>query len=202
MPTLNDPTHVATSDYYPFVTMLIDRLQDVLKYVTKHDFYVTTACIQPLIANQDVEIIITNRENTTVKESSENMIRTLSRYIYEQLVTQYHDYNNVEHINVDIIFEKHQDSQKEKVSLFTHKGQKSSLVYNDNTTTTEDELRFLFGLNYIPHLKSWGINNHTHDRIKDYNAWFKNYPIDFATAKLISEAKQIIENQIEERTKW
>ena len=39
MPTLNDPTIVPTSNYYPFVTMLVDRIEDVLKKVTRGDFF-------------------------------------------------------------------------------------------------------------------------------------------------------------------
>lgn len=53
MPTLNDPTLVPTSNYYPFVTMLSDRFEDVLRHVTKDDFFVKYVDTQPLIKNQD-----------------------------------------------------------------------------------------------------------------------------------------------------
>lgn len=197
MPTLNDPTLVATSNYYPFVTMLVDRIEDVLKQVTRGDFFVHSVNTQPLIANQGVTILITHRADSKVKESDETIVRLLTRYLYEQLLTEYHDCNNIEHINIYIALEKRQDSVKEEVSLFSHKGQKPSLVYNDNTTTTEDELRFGFVVGYNPRYKKWYLDKIVKDRIEDYNEWFKNYPIDFSTAKLISEAKQL-----DERKSW
>lgn len=193
MPTLNDPTLVPTSDYYPFVTMLTDRIEDVLRYVTKDDFFVKYVDIQPLIKNQDIKVIITHRPDSTVKESSENMIRTLSRYVYEQIVTKYRDCTNVAHINVDIVLEKRQDTSKEEVALFSHKGQKPTLDYNVNTATNEDGLRFSFILGYNAQRKKWYLDAHTQERIDEYNEWFKNSSIDFATAKLISEAKQMYE---------
>ena len=153
-----------------------------------------------MITNQGVKITITHSPNLTVKESTENIIRLLSRYLYEQLLTDYHDCNNVEHINVHIVLEKQQDSQKEQITMFTHKGQKPSLVYNDNTTTTEDELRFSFGVGYNPRHKRWYLDTFIKDHIEDYNKWFKNYPIDFATAKLISEAKQL--TNLPESSPW
>lgn len=197
MPTLNDPTLVATSNYYPFITMLADRFEDVLKQVTRGDFLVRYVNTQPLIKNQNVKILIMHRADSTVKESEETIIRLLSRYLYEQLLTEYHDCNSIEHINIDIALEKRQDSNKEEISLFMHRGQKPTLVYNDNTTTTEDELRFSFVVGYNPRYKKWYLDNYIEDHIEDYNKWFKTYPIDFATAKLISEAKQL-----DERKSW
>lgn len=197
MPTLNDPTYVPSRNYYPFITMLADRLEDVLNHVTKGDFFVRAVKTQPLIPNQDAKITITHRENSTVKESTENMIRTLSRYVYEQMLREYFDCNNIEHINLDIVFEKRQDTHKEEITLFTHTGQKPTLVFNDNTTTTEDELRFGFVAGYNVRYKKWYLDTFVKDNPEKYNDWFKNYPIDFATAKLISEAKQLTET-----SKW
>lgn len=193
MPTLNDPTRVATSNYYPFITMLADRFEDVLRYVTKDDFFVKYMDTQPLIKNQDIKVIITHRSNSTVKESSENMIRTLSRYVYEQLLHQYSDCTNVKHINIDIVLEKRQGESKEEVALFSSKGQKPTLDYNVNTATNEDGLRFSFILGYNAQRKKWYLDAHTTERIDEYNEWFKNHSIDFATAKLVSEAKQLYE---------
>lgn len=193
MPTLNDPTIVPTSNYYPFVTMLVDRLEDVLKQVMRGDFFVRHVDTHPLIKNQGVKITITHSPDLIVKESAENIIRLLSHYLYEQLLTEYHDCNNVEHINIHIVLEKRQDSQKEQIPMFTHKGQKPTLVYNENTTTTKDGLRSGFVVGYNPRYKKWYLDNYIEEHIEDYNKWFKNYPIDFATAKLISEAKQLDE---------
>lgn len=193
MPTLNDPTRVATSNYYPFITMLADRFEDVLRHVTKDDFFVKYVDTQPLIKNQDVKVIITHRSDSTVKESSENMIRTLSRYVYEQLLHQYSDCTNVKHININIVLEKRQGESKEEVALFSNKGQKPTLDYNVNTATNEDGLRFSFILGYNAQRKKWYLDAHTTERIDEYNEWFKNHSIDFATAKLVSEAKQLYE---------
>lgn len=200
MPTLNDPTLVATSDYYPFVTMLADRIEDVLAHTTKGDFFVKRVDTQPLIANQNVKITITHRSGLTMKESEENMIRLLTRYLYEQLLKHYRDCKNVENINIDIALEKRQDSNKEEVPLFTIEGQNPSLVYNDNTTTIENELRFSFVVGYNPLHKKWRLHTFINEHIEDYNKWFKNYPIDFATAKLISEAKQLTD--LPESSPW
>lgn len=193
MPTLNDPTIVSSRNYYPFITMLADRFEDVLRFVTKDDFFVKYVNVQPLIKNQDVKVIITHRTDSTVKESSENMIRTLSRYVYEQLLNQYHDCDKVKSFNIDIVLEKRQNSSKEEVVLFSHKGQRPTLDYNVNTATAEDGLRFSFILGYNAQRKKWYLDAHTTERIDEYNEWFSNYPIDFATAKLISEAKQLYE---------
>ena len=116
MPTLNDPTIVSSRNYYPFITMLTDRFEDVLRHVTKDDFFVKYVDAQPLIKNQDIKAIITHRTDSTVKESSENMIRTLSRYVYEQLLNQYHDCDKV---SILTSYWKNDKTQAKKKSYYS-----------------------------------------------------------------------------------
>lgn len=194
MPTLNDPTRVPTSNYYLWIVMVTDKLKAVLEPIFEHDLAIQSVDTQPLIANQNVKITIIYRRDKPVDKSIENMLHLLCCYVYDKMLTRFHYRQTVEQINLDIVLEKQQDSQKGEVLLFNHRGEQPSLVYNDNTTTEEDELRFLFNVSYSPLHQKWFFNDQMKKRIEDYNKWFKNYSIDFATAKLISEAKQIVEH--------
>ena len=198
MPTLNDPTSTQNPLYYSFVTNLSNQIDTTLRSVTQNDIFVKYVDCQPIVSNQDIEMVITNREDVSVTNETENLVRAICYYIYNRTVQSYSDMMDCKNIYINIELESllvGGKGSKLTGEVLKNPTVEDSLVYNvpSNAEIDEESLRYRFIVGYYPEEKSWSLDDHTKEYIEEYNEWFKNYPIDFATAKLISHAKQLVE---------
>lgn len=198
MPTLNDPTFTKNHLYYAFVTNLSNQIDTTLRTITQNDIFVNYVDCQPIVSNQDVEMVITNREGVSITSETENLVRAICYYLYNRTVQSYSDMMDCKNIYLNIKLEDilvGGKGSKLTGEVLKNPTVEDSLVYNvsSNTEIDEDALRYRFILGYYPEEQSWSLDDHTKEYIKDYNEWFKTNTLDVATAQLISSAKQLVE---------
>lgn len=198
MPTLNDPTSTQNQLYYAFVTNLSNQIDTTLRSVTQNDIFVKYVDCQPIISNQDVEMVITNREGVSVTSETENLVRAICYYLYNRTVQSYSDMIDCTNIYINIELESilvGGEGSKLTGQILENPKAEDSLVYNvpSNEEIDENALRYRFILGYYPNEKSWSLDDHTKEYIEDYNEWFKTNTLDVATAQLISTSKQLVE---------
>lgn len=198
MPTLNDPTSTQNQLYYAFVTNLSNQIDTTLRSVTQNDIFVKYVDCQPIVSNQDIEMVITNREGVSVTNETENLVRAICYYLYNRVVQSYSDMMDCKNIYFNIELESilvGGKGSKLTGEVLKNPTVEDSLVYNvpSNSEIDEESLRYRFILGYYPNEKSWSLDDHTKEYIEEYNKWFKANTIDVATAQLISCAKQLVE---------
>ena len=198
MQTLNDPTFTQNQLYYAFVTNLSNQIDTTLRSVTQNDIFIKYVDCQPIVSNQNVEMVITNREVVSVTNETENLVRAICYYLYNRTVQNYSDMIDCKNIYINIELESilvGGKGSKLTSEILKNPTAEDSLVYNvpSNEEIDEDALRYLFILGYYPETKSWSLDDHTKEYIEDYNEWFKASTLDVATAQLISSAKQLVE---------
>ena len=198
MPTLNDPTSTKNQLYYAFVTNLSNQIDTTLRSVTQNDIFIKYVDCQPIVSNQDVEMVITNREGVSVTNETENLVRAICYYLYNRTVQSYSDMMDCKNIYLNIELEDilvGGKGSKLTGEVLKNTTVEDSLVYNvsSNTEIDEDALRYRFILGYYPEEQSWSLDDNTKEYIEEYNEWFKTNTIDVATAQLISCAKQLVE---------
>lgn len=200
MPTLNDPTVIPNLYYYQFVTFVADKIDSALRTITQNDIFVKYVDCQPIISNQDVEMVITNREGVSITNETENLVRSICYYLYNRAVQSYSD-TDCKNIYLNIELESVREGSTLTGEVLKNPTAQDSLVYNvyPHEDFDEDALRYRFILGYYPKEQSWSFDDHTKEYIEEYNEWFKTNKIDVATAQLISQAKTLVERSI---TPW
>ena len=197
MPTLHNPMSNPNHLYYAFVTFLSNKIDSVLRTITENDIFVKYVDCQPIVSNQDVEMVITTREGVSVTQETENLVRSICAYLYNSTVKSYENvtYTNCKNVYLNIELESIRKGSTLKGEVLKNPTAQDSLVYNvyPHETIDEEDLRYRFIVSYYPSEKGWSLDDHTKEYIEDYNEWFKTNTIDVATAQLISSAKQLVE---------
>lgn len=198
MPTLNDPTGIQNHLYYAFITNLANKIDSVLRTITENGVFISYVDCQPIIPFQDVEIQITNREDVSITQETENLVRSICAYLYDNQVKSYEhiNYTNCKNVYIRILLNNtNPKSVAVNTEVFTTENEKPALNYHvpSSSNTDEEDLRYKFIVGYYPNEKGWSLDDHTKEYIEDYNEWFKTSTIDVATAQLISSAKQLVE---------
>lgn len=195
MPTLHDPMSNPNHLYYAFVTLLSNKINSAIRTITQNDIFISYVDCQPLVPNQDIEMVITNREGASpITNETENLVRSICRYLYERTSENYNELD-CKNIHLLIKLEDIRDGSTLTGEVLKNPTAKDSLVYNvyPHETIDEESLRYRFILGYYPNEQIWFLDDHTKEYIEDYNEWFKTSTLDVATAQLISSAKQLVE---------